>query len=454
MKPEVNTAPLVKSLDGIPVTPPKKTHKFNPKLLLTGLGGLAGVVILFAIIGYFSLYRPGMRLLAQVRQLEATGRDIIPQVKSQDLAAIQSQLGKVKTDLEAVKKEYQSFSWLKVVPVVSAYVQDGEGFIQAAEELLAAGDVTISAIAPYADVIGLKGISGGGDGSKTAQDRITFIVNTIDKLRPELDKIGGHLEAAKQAVSKVDPARYPESFNGQAVRSQLDDGLKLLSDAATLTTEAKPLLESAPYILGTDSVRRYLVLFQNDAEIRGTGGFMTGYAVIEVNKGKITTITSDDIYKLDEKFPKKIKAPDAILKFLPLVPYWYLRDQNLSPDFRVSMETFMPNYKLTREPTVDGVIAVDTQVLVDLLKVTGKIGVPGYGNFGADEDPRCNCPNVFYELQLLAGGEEPVVWDSVSGKIVQAPANYGNRKGFLGPMMYSILANVMAQPKAKMAQLV
>ena len=453
MKPEVNTAPLVKSLDGIPVTPPKKTHKFNPKLLLTGLGGLAGVVILFAIIGYFSLYRPGMRLLAQVRQLEATGRDIIPQVKSQDLAAIQSQLGKVKTDLEAVKKEYQSFSWLKVVPVVSAYVQDGEGFIQAAEELLAAGDVTISAIAPYADVIGLKGISGGGDGGKTAQDRITFIVNTIDKLRPELDKIGGHLEAAKQAVSKVDPARYPESFNGQAVRSQLDDGLKLLSDAATLTTEAKPLLESAPYILGTDSVRRYLVLFQNDAEIRGTGGFMTGYAVIEVNKGKITTITSDDIYKLDEKFPKKIKAPDAILKFLPLVPYWYLRDQNLSPDFRVSMETFMPNYKLTREPTVDGVIAVDTQVLVDLLKVTGKIGVPGYGNFGADEDPRCNCPNVFYELQLLAGGEEPVVWDSVSGKIVQAPANYGNRKGFLGPVMYSILANTMAQPKSKMPDL-
>jgi hypothetical protein len=60
----------------------------------------------------------------------------------------------------------------------------------------------------------------------------------------------------------------------------------------------------------------------------------------------------------------------------------------------------------------------------------------------------------FYELQLLAGGEEPVVWDSVSGKIVKAPSNYGNRKAFLGPMMYSVLANVMAQPKNKVPELV
>ncbi|MEK9200622.1 MAG: hypothetical protein AAB909_01475, partial [Patescibacteria group bacterium] len=49
--------------------------------------------------------------------------------------------------------------------------------------------------------------------------------------------------------------------------------------------------------------------------------------------------------------------------------------------------------------------------------------------------------------------EEPVVWDSVSGKIVQATANYGTRKQFLGPVMYSILANVMAQPKAKFPML-
>ena len=227
----------------------------------------------------------------------------------------------------------------------------------------------------------------------------------------------------------------------------------MLDQASALVNDAKPILEAAPYLLGKDKPRKYLLLFQNEAELRPTGGFLTGYAVIEVNKGKITTVQSDDIYKLDEKFPKRIPAPDPIRKYHPNVPYWYLRDQNLSPDFRSSMDTFMKNYALTDSPKVDGVIAVTTKVLVDLLKVTGKIGVPGFGNFSAEDDPRCNCPSAFYELQLLAGSEESVVWDSVSGKIVKAPANYGNRKMFLGPVMYSVLANVMAQPKSKFPEL-
>ena len=85
------------------------------------------------------------------------------------------------------------------------------------------------------------------------------------------------------------------------------------------------------------------------------------------------------------------------------------------------MDTFFPNYKLTKSPSVDGIIAVDTQLLVNLLKVTGKIGVPGFGNFSAEIDKRCDCPSAFYEMQLLAGSEEPVIWDSISGKIIKAP---------------------------------
>jgi hypothetical protein len=56
-------------------------------------------------------------------------------------------------------------------------------------------------------------------------------------------------------------------------------------------------------------------------------------------------------------------------------------------------------------------------------------------------------------LELYADVEGPVIWDSVSGRIISKPVNYGQRKAFVGPMMYSILVNVMAQPKTKMADL-
>lgn len=451
---------LVKTLENEPLIPgsdldtkPMKTNSKLPGLLLKIGTVVLLLIIAVSAIGFFVVYKPAMSLLASVKELEATGMAVAPYIKNQDLAGAKSQMEKVKTQLAVVQQKYESFSWAKSLPVASNYYKDGEAGFSAAKDLLEAGDIAVIAITPYADVIGLKGASGGLDMGKTAEDKINFVVTTLDKVSPQLDQIGAKLKSAQTSLSQIDPNRYPEEFRGIKVRSQLVTGLNTINLASEVVNDAKPLMESAPYLLGMNSPRKYLVLFQNDAEIRPTGGFLTGYAVINVNKGKISTVQSDDIYKLDELFKKRIPAPEPILKYLPLVPYWYLRDQNLSPDFRVSMETFMPNYKLTGSPEVDGVIAVNTQVLVNLLKVTGPIGVSGLGNFSAETDERCNCPQVFYELQILAGGEEPVVWDSVSGKIIKAPANYGNRKAFLGPMMYSILANVMGQPKNKMPEL-
>lgn len=431
-------------------TPSPKKTSLLPKLLL----GFLVIILLVGIGGFFLLYLPLKDVAQSAQQVMVSGQAVSGYLKAQDLPGIQNQLVKVKTDLTTTRSKFAKLSWLNVVPLARNYYQDGLAGFSAADDLISAGEVTIEAIAPYADVIGLKGLTTTGDGGKTAQDRINFIVNTLDKLQPQLTNIGEKLSSAQNSLAKIDPNRYPEKIGDLEIKSNLVAGQNLLSQTSTMINTAKPLLASAPYILGVDSPRKYLVLFQNDAEIRGTGGFLTGYAVINIAKGKISTVQSDDIYKLDEKFPKRITAPAPILKYMPLVPYWYLRDQNLSPDFRVSMETFLPNYLLTKSPEVDGIIAVDTQLLVDLLKVTGPIGVSGLGTFSADTDPRCNCPQVFYELQILAGGEAAVVWDSVTGKIVQAPANYLNRKAFLGPMMYSILANVMAQPKGKVPLLV
>lgn len=418
-----------------------------------GVVGIAVVLLVFAGIVYSMVQGPIRAITVRVNNLQKIGGAASEVTKSQNLKAFKELATKVQAEVTGIDLELKKLVWTKNIPVAGNYYKDGEAGIAAANAVIDAGIIAIDGITPYADVIGLKGLATTGDGAKTAADRISFIVETLDKLKPQLTQIGEKLAIAKSNIDKIDPTRYPLEYKGIQIRSQISTGINLLDQASALVNDAKPMLEAAPYLLGKDKPRKYLLLFQNEAELRPTGGFLTGYAVIEVNKGKITTVQSDDIYKLDEKFPKRIPAPDPIRKYHPNVPYWYLRDQNLSPDFRSSMDTFMKNYALTDSPKVDGVIAVTTKVLVDLLKVTGKIGVPGFGNFSAEDDPRCNCPSAFYELQLLAGSEEPVVWDSVSGKIVKAPVNYGNRKMFLGPVMYSVLANVMAQPKSKFPEL-
>lgn len=418
-----------------------KTPKrvFNKKLAMVVL--IVGMAL--GLIG-MSIYFPYRSLKNRYTKLQVMAKEIPTLMKDKNLNGLKSKLDEVSFEAMGVQKDYSRLGWARFVPFLGSYYSDGEKFIKAGLSVLDAGKLTIETVAPYADIIGLnKSAVGGGI---TAQQRIDLVIGTIDKVKPQLAQIGQKLADAKTQVDKVNTSKYPEKF-------KLSQGVELLDKAVSLVNDARPLLESLPYLVGKESPRKYLVLFQNDAELRPTGGFMTGYAVISVANGKISVLQSDDIYKLDERFPKKIKAPDPILKYHPNVPYWYLRDQNLSPDLKSSMETFMPNYKQTGSPEVDGVITLTTQVLIDLLKVTGRIGVPGYGNFSADNDSRCNCPSAFYELQVLAGGEESVIWDPISGKIIKAPANYGNRKQFLGPVMYSILANVMAQPKSKIPDL-
>lgn len=393
-------------------------------------------------------------LIASINKLKSSVNVAVAAAKTQNLREIQTQLTVVENDINQVGRDYQRLVWLKFIPFAGSYFRDGERVIATATHLLKAGNITVLAIAPYADVIGLKGLSTTGDGMKTAEDRLNFIITTLDKIGPQLDEIGKEVDLAKREVDKINISRYPAIIRGIEIRSQLSTAIGLIDQVASLVTDAKPLLSSAPYILGNNSPRKYLVIFQNDAELRPTGGFMTAYAVIEVRKGKINLVQSNDIYTLDEKFTQRIPAPEPIKKYLPNVPYWYLRDQNLSPDFKVSMDTFYPNYKLTKSPEVDGIIAVDTSLLVNLLKVTGPIGVGGFGNYSADIDKRCNCPQVFYELEKFADQEGPVVWDPAgTGKVIFAPRNYGARKSFIGPMMQAVLTNVMAQPKNRISQL-
>ena len=425
----------------------------NPPRTKTILWIISLTAIAITIFSYFIFYLPVRNLFTSARSLQAEAARIPEYLKNQDLGGAQNQLGQVKSRIDETKRRLTAFSWTKVIPYFGNYYRDGLHGLVAAEELVSAGELGIQAIAPYADVIGLKGISGTGDGAKTAQDRINLILETIEKISPQLDQIGAHLSTAKKEADQVDPNRYPKTLKGTPLRAQISSSINLLDQASSLINDAQPFIESAPYILGMEKPRKYLVIFQNDAELRPTGGFMTAYAVISVDKGKINIMQSDDIYSLDAKFPGKIEAPEAIKKYLPKVPYWYIRDQNLSPDFKVSMDTFFPNYLKTKSPAVDGIISLDTQVLVDLLKITGPIGVSGFGNYSAEEDKRCNCPQVFYELEKFADVEGPVVWDSISGQIIVKPKNYGERKSFIGPMMYSVLTNVMAQPKSKMVDL-
>lgn len=372
------------------------------------------------------------RVVASARKTVSAAQSAYAAGKNQDLVVANERLEEVKANVNDTHRRWQALAWIKFIPFVGNYWRDGDHALNAAQAGVEAADILADAVEPYADVLGFTGQGSFLGGS--AEDRIVKAVETLDKVTPQLDTIAAKLVIVSDELEKINPKRYPVSVGGRRVDETILLAQKVAKNALFATTRAKPAIEHLPEVLGVHGERKYMVLFQNDAELRATGGFMTAYAILRVEKGKVFQEKSEDIYALDEKFNSTIPAPEIIRNYLPLVFRFNLRDMNLSPDFKVSMDEFSTHYNSLRgEPEIDGVIAVDTQILKDIVEILGPLEVPGYGTFTHENDARCDCPQIVYALEALADRPVATVKE--------------NRKGVLAPMLQTILMKSYGAPK-------
>jgi len=360
--------------------------------------------------------------------------------ETRDLAKIESELLSTKSSLAEAKQAYNAVGPLRYVPFFGLYLKDVDHIFRAGELGTEIGDMVVSAIKPYADIMGFTGVTSGDLQLTTAEDRIIFVAETVEKLAPQMDQISAKLKEVSSEFQAIDEKRYPKTIAGKNIRENIVSLKNTVATAADSLGQFQPIVKLLPDLLGNPEPKKYLIMFQNDAELRPTGGFLTAYATMKITRGKIEPGISEDIYTLDAGFKKKVPAPDPILKYLPLVYTWNLRDMNLSPDFKDSMDTFTGYMKESSvAPEFDALIAIDTEVPVRILKVLGPIGVPGYGGkFSAEIDPRCDCPQVIYELENIITRPTYEIREG--------------RKSILGPLMNSMLANMMGSPKAKWAE--
>lgn len=405
--------------------PPMTKSRFDFKKFFKGRNGrivlvIAAILFLFSIFG---VYLPATKVYKSAKATYADAQAVSWAIKTQNIALASEQLAKTKTDLAKTQKDLGAMGYLKFVPVANWYYNDAYHLTKAGEHGLNAATILVDSIAPYADLLGLKGQGSFVGGS--AQQRIETAVKAMGKITPRIDDISKELLIVRTEIDMVNPSHYPTFIFGKKARTTIDNLRTLTDQSVSLITSAKPLIKILPDVLGEPKEKKYLVIFQNDKELRPTGGFMTAYSIFRLNSGVVHVDLSSDIYTLDATVPNKPTAPKPILSYLPNVPVLNLRDNNLSPDFKVSMENFYKMYKTAGAyQKVDGIIAVDTHALVAAMEILGDINVNGT-TFTTKNDPRCDCPQVIYQLEAIA--------DERLGIIKE------NRKGIIGDLMYEIM---------------
>ncbi len=405
---------------------------------------LRRVVVILVIITVLGII-PSIFAFLEFKGAVSHGKAIISAYKLQQFDSLQKEVSATKNSLQGANISLSFLFWLRIFPILGGYYSDIKGLTSAGVEELAALDTILINISPFQAEMGFDGHS------KSGPDRLTQAVNMLNKSLPYISQVEGNLIKAANSVKNIDTNKYPEKVSGKTLRKNLEVAKNFILGSGVTLKEGKGVLAAIPQLLGIEKPKNYLLLFQNDKEIRPTGGFMTAFATLTISNGQVSSTTSDDIYRLDEKLleicRKKIcplSPPAPIVKYLPEVSgkprtAWSMRDSNISPDVPTAAFEFERMYKLLGEGLpFDGIIFIDTQVVESLIEVTGPIDVYGT-KYSAEIDKRCNCSNVIYELEsyaeIAAKGEK-------------------DRKAILGILMQQILGRSVGADVEKLPQLI
>ncbi|PIU37236.1 hypothetical protein COS77_01245 [Candidatus Roizmanbacteria bacterium CG06_land_8_20_14_3_00_34_14] len=392
-------------------------------------GSLIFLFILI-ILGYFFVYRPIVNIKAKANIVIASAKDLKSIFAKNDIELLKTKMEDFSNKYQNLQKAAKPIYWASFIP----YVSDLKNGLIAGDYLIKAGKETILTIEPYADLIGFKK----GEKSfneKSSEDRLQTAVLTLDKMVKKVDPIADDINQAGKSIANINPNLYPKKIGKLVLRDNITNLKDQFEGMTELFVNAKPLIKKLPEILGSNEEKTYLILYQNDKERRATGGFLTFYAVFKIRNGKMNIYRSDDIYSLDATISDHPQAPPEILTYHKGVSQFYIRDSNLSPDFVQSVKLFEGLYKKSgAKVEYDGIIAMDSKILVDMLTIFGDVNVQGI-NFSAKINKRCDCPEAIYTLFDL----------------VDRPVGYfkENRKGILGDLMYKLFYNAIGFSPSK-----
>ncbi len=126
---------------------------------------------------------------------------------------------------------------------------------------------------------------------------------------------------------------------------------------------------------------KYLVLLQNNNELRPTGGFIGSFAEVETSGGVVKNIMFDtNIYTRDKAFAATnfIEPPSVLKTFCP-DGKWIMRDSNWAVDYPTAAKQVAWFYSQEGGTSdIDGVIAVDSTYFENILNIVGPINLPQY----------------------------------------------------------------------------
>ncbi|MDP3697516.1 MAG: DUF4012 domain-containing protein [Candidatus Taylorbacteria bacterium] len=245
----------------------------------------------------------------------------------------------------------------------------GLGKLKSAKDIVEAGKLLAGAGEAMSKAMNALSQTGAilnpNDGNKTKPSRI------VGQLKDALALSAKNLGKAKALLAGIDESIIPE--DKQETFRDFKDKMPIFEELLSDSQEYVDFLEG---IIGIDESKKYLLLFNNYSELRPTGGFPGTYGVISFSNGGLENFFVDDVYNLDGQLKENIIPPKPLQHITPTLG---MRDSAWFIDFPTSARKTMSFFAREAGYGVDGVIALNPDVISHVLDAVGPIKMPEYG---------------------------------------------------------------------------
>jgi hypothetical protein len=317
-----------------------------------------------------------------INRWDLSGADSNFQAASADFLAAQEELGKINDAILSlaslagnpeVKMAAESKKFLTAGALASSL---GRNLVLATDSLFKAdfgkdSFEKISALEPIAAESNEAKFIKNENNFSDSLDQFLLYGRAAVKDARELEKV----------IVKIDsdnlPSAYREKFDF------LSQGSAALADNLDNFVSAGDKLKE---ILGLSRDKRYLLVFQNNAELRASGGFLGSYALVDLRDGKIRNLEVPGGGSYDTEAGLKsirVAAPEPLWLVNPL---WHFWDANWWPDWPTTAKNLMWFYEKSDGPSVDGVIGLTPTVVEGLLEISGPIDLTAEYDIVIDAD--------------------------------------------------------------------
>ncbi len=282
-----------------------------------------------------------------------------------------------------------------------------------AVDLAGGGRQALDALAPLTDKLS-------GADSQGA-DLLAQTVPALAATAPELAQVDARLARVQEARA---------GLNGD-LDPRLAAQLPRLDRLLPLARAGLQAAQVAPSLLGADGPRTYLLLAQNNHELRGAGGFISAAGTVRVEDGRVTDLKLGDSYAVDDLGQPHPVPPRPLTEQMG-TQLLMLRDSNWSPDFPESAQVARALFEQDRGTATDGAIALDLEAVRRLVSALGPLQVAG--------------------VPQPVTGDDVIEWmkqawqapQTSEGTVQQAATSdwWARRKDFMGDLMNAALAKV------------